>query len=102
MAAGDMTDGEGHGQNRQAEGQGHADETDTQSRKGGGQHSRTASAQHQPGRSDEFRGKLASHDPPFPCYVLEPYARHPRESPPAPWTMVLWTLLEFLAFRSGL
>src|SRR6185312_1966191 len=68
MAAGDMADGEGHGQHRQAEGQRHADKTDTQGRKGGGQHGRTASAQYQPGCSDEFRGKLAGHDPPSLCY----------------------------------
>ena len=61
MAAGDMADGEGHGQHRQAEGQRDADETDAQFGIGRGQHGRAASAQHQPGRSDEFRNKLTSH-----------------------------------------
>ena len=38
MAAGDMADGESHGQHRQAEGERHADKTDAQGRKGRGQH----------------------------------------------------------------
>jgi len=56
-----MADGKGHGQDRQAEGQRDADKADAQFGESGGHDRRPAPAQDQPGRSDEFRGKLAAH-----------------------------------------
>ena len=89
MAARDMADGEGHGQHRQAEGQRHADKADTQGRKGGGQHGRAAAAQHQPGCSDEFRGKLAGHDPPSLCFLPGTVRPASRRVTAGSWTLVL-------------
>jgi hypothetical protein len=61
-----MADREGHGQNRQAEGQGNAQEADPDVREGGGQHRAPAAAQDQPKRADEFGGGL-SHCSSSPC-----------------------------------
>ncbi len=61
----------GHGQHGQPEGQRHADKADAQLREGGGQNGRAASAQHQPGRADEFRCKFARQKPLLPCVPTE-------------------------------
>ena len=58
VAAGDMADGEGHGQHGQAEGQRHAEQADADFGEGGGQHGAAATAEHQPERADEFRNEL--------------------------------------------
>ena len=62
MTARNMADGEGHGQHGQAEGERHADKSDTQLRESRGQHRRAAAAQHQPCRADELGCQFAHHD----------------------------------------
>ena len=61
MAARDVADRIGHGQDRQAERQRDAGEADAELRKRCGKHRGAASAKNQPGRSDEFGRKLAHH-----------------------------------------
>jgi hypothetical protein len=61
MAAGDVADRIGHRQDREAEGEGHAREADAELGKRRGENRRAASAENQPGRSDEFGRKLAHH-----------------------------------------
>jgi hypothetical protein len=55
MASGNPADGEGHRQERQAEGEGNSNESDPQMGKSRCQHSTTASAKHQPKRADKLR-----------------------------------------------
>lgn len=62
MAARDVADGEGHGQDREAEGQRHPDKADAQCGEGGSQRRRSAAPQNQPGCSDEFCCQFAGHD----------------------------------------
>jgi hypothetical protein len=56
MAAGNVADGEGHGKQREAKGQGNSGETNTDSRESGRQNGCAASTEDQPECSEEFRG----------------------------------------------
>jgi len=57
MAARDVADGVGHRQHGEAEGEGDAEEADPQFRKGRGEDGRTAAAEGQPERTEEFGGR---------------------------------------------
>ena len=61
VAAGDVADGIGHGQHRQAEGQRHAREPDAQFRKAGGEHRAAAATEHQPERAEELGAETMVH-----------------------------------------
>ncbi len=55
MATGNMSDGVGHGQHGQAEGQRHPGKPDADRRERCRQHGRSASAEYQPESPEEFR-----------------------------------------------
>lgn len=57
MAARDVSDGEGHGEDGQAESQSDPEETDSDCGKGCSQHGRAASAEYEPEGSEEFRDR---------------------------------------------
>src|SRR3546814_17749758 len=54
MPAGDVTQRIDHGDDGQAEGEGHADKADAKCGKGGGQHGGAAATQHPPERTEAF------------------------------------------------
>src|SRR5580698_6441220 len=54
MTAGNMSDGEGHGQHRETKGQRHTHKADAQVGKGGVEHRGSATAEHQPESTEEF------------------------------------------------
>ena len=58
MAAGDLPNREGHGHDREAEGQRYADETDAGGPERGRQDGSTRAAEDEPERAEELRGGL--------------------------------------------
>jgi hypothetical protein len=54
MTAGDMTDGVGHSQNRESEGERYTHQANADIWKAGGEYSTAATTQHQPECSDKF------------------------------------------------
>ena len=56
MATADVSDGIGHGEHREAEREGHAQEPDADIGHTGGQHSRAAPTEHQHEGAEELRG----------------------------------------------
>ena len=66
MAARNAAHRIGHGQNRQAEGEADPEPADADIEIAGGQHGRTAAAEHQPESAEKFRVELLGHDQLFP------------------------------------
>src|SRR5580704_13040643 len=60
MASRDVSDGKGHGENRQPESKRHTEEADSQSGEGRCQHRRAASPKYEPEGSEEFRRRTFS------------------------------------------
>ena len=58
MAAGDMTDGIGHGQNRESERERNTHQANADIRKTGGDYSAATTTQHQPECTDKFRAQF--------------------------------------------
>ena len=61
VTAGDVANRKGHGQHRQAEGEGHPDEADADLRKFGRQYGAAAAAEDEPERAEEFGRELSLH-----------------------------------------
>src|SRR3954468_15440986 len=69
MAAGNMADGIGHGEDRQPESERHPDQPAPDLGKGGGDHRAPAPPEHHPEGPDQFRRELAH--PLTPCCRVE-------------------------------